>query len=195
MLDFKSNVVFEGKNQTSLIFTQPYLNDNKELIFKYCNLRFPSAQFVLNETEKAIEIRNMGTQVLFKMGNGHLEEYEEFINVKKKILSDLKTLGQRLMAGTEQIVVYDLGKSNFFFSTNTILDNAQYSCKYNKALIYCVNEQIKKLGKPDRFNDESELQLGLGKAFKKSEYKKFSKSTIGGEIVYLVSLKDIISFL
>ncbi|MFF2531424.1 hypothetical protein ACFVS2_21190 [Brevibacillus sp. NPDC058079] len=170
--DFK----LTGQNDKKVIFTRPYLNDQRELMFLFCSEfnRFPNLHFVLNEEKKAIEIRQEGSKRVYILLRGMNDSfYEQALNTKNDILDRLRKYTQALKTGKEKIYVFETGIKDcpYYFTSITILECGEYSIKFEKGLMYFLNEQGRK-EKP--VNDFMEMQKLLSEKFskvKKDRYK------------------------
>lgn len=183
-------------NDKNAVFSQPYLNDNKELTFRFSNLRnlLPHAEFVLNEEKKGIEIRGYSKKILVSLEN-YKEDFKTFVRIKKEIIRDLAKLSTRLLENEEDVVIFETGLEEYpyLFTSQTIIDNGIYSCKYNKALIYSINKALKKAGKNTLPNEYDSFHRNLGKVFKsKVNFKALKTNTIGEDKYYSLTVKELV---
>ena len=196
MLKLRNEFILRGKNNKEGILSQPYLNDQKELVFKCFSLfSHPSLCFILNENQKSIDIQNGKQTVSILLAKDYANDLKEMVDVKKKIINDLSLLGERLRTGKERLMVIDLKNDEYYFTSETIINNAQYSSKYNVALLYYVNQSLKTSGKPLLFRDCSEMQRGLNKAFLKTDLNLLDRNEMGGENCFYITIPELVELL
>ncbi|WPS85347.1 hypothetical protein SMD22_01585 (plasmid) [Brevibacillus halotolerans] len=167
--------VLTGENGQKIIFSRPYLNDQKELMFLYCSefFKFPKLQFVLNEEEKAMELRHEGSKRVFILLQGANHSFfEQAMKAKEIILDRLRKYTQALRTGKEKIYVFKTGikECPFYFTSSTILENGEYSVKFEKGLMYFLNEQGKKENPVTDFMDMQKILSGKFSKLKKDKF-------------------------
>jgi hypothetical protein len=167
-----ADFILTGLNNKKIIFSRPFLNNDRELMFLHCSefLQFPKIQFFLNEEKKAIEIRSQGNKsgliLLREMNQGF---FEKAMQAKEFILNELRKYTQNLKSGKEKIYIFDSisKESPFYFVSNTLYELGQYSIKFEVGLLYFLNEQ----GKNNlEFN---EMQKNLSSKFAKINKNRY----------------------
>ncbi|ADO59411.1 hypothetical protein [Paenibacillus polymyxa] len=144
-----NELVLSGRRNHKVIFSRPYLNNEKELTFLYCSefIKYPTLEFVLNEDKKAIEIRNLkGRKMLILLQDSNTTFLRQALKMKEEILSKLKKYTQDLKTGKEIIFIFETADSNYpyFFTSNTLLEAGQYSIKFEVGLNYFLNQHASK---------------------------------------------------
>lgn len=174
-------------------FSQPYLNNDKELIFNNCSLNreLSNAHFVLNEEKKAIEIRGYAKKAFLLLDNDNISLYNEMIEMKKMILNNIQKFSKQMEIGSEKIYVFKSGES-YYFTTPTLLDNTKFSIKFTKGLEYWLKRYIELSGKKITLNSYSDLQEYLSKAFINVDKTNYVKSTWNEFVYYDLSLNDLL---
>lgn len=169
---------------------RPYLNDERQLMFLYCSefIGFPGLQFILNESKKALEIRESIKRKVFILLKGENEEFFHCaIKVKQEIMNLLRIYTKSLQTGTEKVLVFETGieECPYYFVSNTTLDYGVYSVKFEKGFMYFINEKYQNI------TDFMEMQKFLSLKFKKMDKDRF-KTQQNGEMFYEMTFKDLL---
>ena len=182
-----------------IVFSRPYVNDEKELTFLNCNefTRFPNMQFVLSENNQSIELRHPNSKkkvFLLLKGNEHV--FNEASKDKETILNLLRVYTKSLKTGSEKIIVKETQTDYpFYFTTATIEENGNLSSKFVAGFIYFLNQKLeeKKIGM--NFTSFDQMQLRLGEYFKEVGFDQFQHEKMGDEEVYTISFNQFIALL
>lgn len=175
---------------------RPYLNDERQLMFLHCSefVRFPSLQFILNESMKALELReSQSTKKVFIQLKGENEEfYHRAIKVKQEIMNLLRQYTHLLQTGKEKVLVFETGfeECPYYFISHTTLDHGIYSIKFEKGFMYFINEKYK--NEDNKFTDFMEMQKFLSAQFQKIDKERF-KTQQNGETFYEMTFKDLLN--
>lgn len=175
----QENFVLKAKNGQEVIFSRPYLNDNKELVFLSCNAfqqSSPKATFKLNETDQAIEIvLKDKKRVLILLREENVTFFEKALKAKDEILNRIRDYMKVLQNGKEKIYIFETGfeECPYFFTSQTILDYGEYSIKFEKGLMYFINEKAKMAKKSVIFTDFMEMSKTLSENFLNARKDKF----------------------
>lgn len=179
-----SPYILHGIEKQSVIFNRPYLTEDREMSFHYCNAftNFPSASFVVNEEKKHLAIQEQGkSRKVFIRLNGN----EDFLSVvqreKEEILELLREYTKRLQLGKEIVIVRETGLSDYpyFFTTETIENHGHRSSKFVTGFFYFINQQLKESGAGISLHDFDEAQIQLGKLFNRESVRIKSKERDG----------------
>ncbi|WCF11458.1 hypothetical protein NDS46_31365 (plasmid) [Paenibacillus thiaminolyticus] len=166
----EKKIVLTGVGGKMIEFSRPYLNDEKELTFLSCSEfnQFSNLSFVLNESERALEIRKKNGKRILVLLERFV--YEKALGVKFEIVERIKKLMQVLQAGSEEIYIFETGKEEcpFYFTSKILIDNCQYSIKFEKAMLYYVNQKREKEG-ATLFTDFMEMQKVLSRNFRNNK--------------------------
>jgi hypothetical protein len=194
-LTFKPTFILKGKDGQEAVFSQPYVNDEKELEFKYCS--FFSGKVLLNEEKRAIELQSGKKKVYILLRDENEGLYNELIEVRKQILLDLRELNINFQSGKEPIYAIESGYEDypFLITTPSIINNGQHSVKYEKAILYFINEGAKKKGKKINIANYDHLLTTVGQALKKCDLSKFKQGLFGEDKYYSVSLDKVVEIL
>lgn len=187
-------------NGKEIMFSRPYLNDDKELTFLHCSAfqRFPNMEFILREKEGAIELRQLDAKkkvlILLKGNEEMLQKAKE---KKEEVLNLLRDYTKRLQSGQEKVVVFKTGskKYPYYFTTETIMEYSTKSCKFVAGFIYFVNLGLKKAGKNIQFDDYDKMQEYFIDHFKDSNFKEFHRESIDKEEVLSIPFNQFVQLL
>ncbi|MDF2879561.1 MAG: hypothetical protein K0R54_118 [Clostridiaceae bacterium] len=197
-LNIDCQLFLKGKNDFKLEFSEPYLNDDREIIFKNSSLlcKLPNSEIIVNEDKKALEIRSYDKKILISLDN-YKAEMQEILSIKKLILKDLSILLKNYKEGNENIIAFNFEEENypFYITTPTILKNGHYSIKYEKGLEYWIKERAMQLGKKLQFIDFNDLQKRAGMALAKANLKAFKKEKKQNYEYYCISFDELINLL
>lgn len=188
----------KAKDGKMIVFSRPYLNENKELAFLDCSeaQRFPNIQFILNEKKEAIELRKPQSkkQVFLLLKDDNKELLKDAQTIKKEIMKELVQYTNRLTKDEEPIWVWETNVEEYpyFFTTPTIIDLSYRSSKFVAGLLYFLNEKAKKAGKSCSFEDYNDMQRKLGEAFSVAPKEDVKIESMQGEKTYIVTMKELL---
>lgn len=181
-----------GLNGKQIVFSQPYLTDEKELEFRNCSkfVHFPKLRFILNEERKALELRQEGMRTALILLTGNEAFLEKAKKAKDEIVKDVVSYSNTLKSGKEKIVVLSTGLEElpFYFTSNTILERGVYSIKFEKGLIHYLNLHVKK---EFPFSDFMEIQKELSNKFAQANVDRF-KVENQGDLHYEMQFSDLL---
>lgn len=190
-LNVAKSFTLKGVNGEKGIFTLPFVNDEKELEFSYCS--FFDGKVTLHIEKKGLVLERGKRKFILLLKGENEATFNEMLAVRNLILMDLRELTKRFQAGEEAIVAFPHENEQypFLITTPSILDNGIYSTKYGKSILYFLNEELKKNGKPMVSTYESMLEI-VGKAIQKMEVKNIKEGYMGKEKYYTVSLSSVV---
>lgn len=177
------NFVLKAKNGQEVIFARPYLNDKKELMFLHSDFSH-RATYTLNEDEKAIEIKSKGSKrILILLREENLAFFDKAMKAKEEILGLIRDYMKVLQNGQEKIHIFETGKEEcpYYFTSETILEKGEYSIKFEKGLMYFINEKTKLAGKAVIYTDFMEMNKALSGHFQKASKDKVRAIQTDGE--------------
>lgn len=194
-LTFKPTFILKGKNGKDAVFSQPYVNDERELEFKFCS--FFSGKVLLNRDKKAIELQSGKKKIYILLREENEGLFNELMEVRKQILLDLRELNQNFQSGKEPIYAIESGYEEypFLITTPSIINNGQHSVKYEKAILYFINEGAKKKGKRVNISNYETLLATVGQALQKCDLSKLKQGLFGEDKYYSVSLDKVVELL
>jgi hypothetical protein len=186
--------------EKEIIFSRPYLNDNKELTFRNCSefTRFPNMEFVLCEGSQSIELRNPGSKkkvFLLLKGNEHL--LKEASKEKENIMDLLRDFTKSLSSGMEKVIVRETKNKEYpyYFTTHMIEEHGDRSCKFVAGFIYFLNQRLKEAKVDFQFDDFSAMQQRLGQHFQSVGLDQFQAEPVGGELAFTISFSQFVRLL
>jgi len=191
----ESQLVLKGQNGQQVVLSGAFINDDKELEFKYCS--FFHGRVLFNRERKAIELQSKKRHIFILLKGENESVYEKALSLRNLIMQDLLAFNQRFQSGKEPIYVLETGNATypFFITTPTILEKGRLSPKYVKGLIYFVNQELKKAGKIIRVANEEDLHVKLGSILKQKNITPFKKGIIGETSYFELSMKQFIQML
>ncbi len=187
-----------GKSEV-IEFRCPYLNDDKELAFRFSNFggydpSLPNMTYVFDEKRNGMAIRwqSLSKKTIIPLSE---TECKELLALKRKIMISLSKLNDNFLTGKEKVLVLDTGEEEFpfVFVSQTILDNAMYSPKYNRALVYSYNTKAKEMGVERSFEDHLAMYKELGQIFSRQDLSKLNKSQTGQDKSYVLSMEELVA--
>jgi predicted nucleic acid-binding Zn finger protein len=194
-LNLPNELVLKGENGEKIIFSFPFLNDNKELEFKYCS--FSNGKCILNEEKQAIELQTQRKTILFLLKEENEPLFYQCKEIKEKIKQDVIQLIKNLDSGKEPIYAIELGYEPcpFLITSPTILKNGQYSVKYNQSIHYVLTKKLEKVGKNNiELKDYEEVLSILGQKLK-PRVSRFESRVIGEERCYVLTIDKMVELL
>lgn len=189
-LQIKQSFTLTGVDGQEGRFNSPFINDNKELEFKYCS--FFEGKVTLDTERKGLLLESGKRKVLLMLKGKNEDVYNEMLIVRNLILMDLRELTKRFKEGSETLIAfpYENEQYPFLITTQSILDNGLYSTKYGKSVLYFLNEEFKKKGKPVVSSYESMLET-VGKAIQKMEGTQLKEGYMGKDKYFKVSISSV----
>lgn len=187
-------------NGKEIVFSRPYLNDQKELTFLHCSefSRFPNMKFVLREEEKSIELcEPTSKKKVFLLLKGNDNLLKNATEKKESILDLLRSYTKRLKLGEEKILVFVTGnkKYPYYFTTVTVLDHGSQSSKFIAGFMYFINQHLSEKGETLQFEKFDDMQHRLSGHFSGVGFKEFDSEQVDGKEVYAISLKKFLELL
>lgn len=180
------------RDKSPILFSYPYLNEQKDLIFKHNDVLgfYP---FVFNENRKTIELGD-SKKVGIKLSE---QEFDLCVEIKKNIINNINKLIKKFLNGSEKVLVFETDTDNFpfYFSSRTILENSKYSCKYQTALVYSFNTLLKSCAKDLSFCTFVEFNRVMNQMVNKNLLKNYSTIQIGDDKCYELTISQIIEML
>lgn len=196
----QNDFIMHVKDDKKVIFQRPFLNDEKKLVFLYCDSfsQFSNVEFVLDERKRALEIKHPDmTRRVYLLLKGNERMLKEAIQTKEEILNLLRDYTKRLRNGKEKVVLF-LNKNTtypYYFSTESILLHNDKSSKFVQGFLYFVNQHFKNSNIDFEFDSFDHMQKRLNEYFKEEDLTKFEKSKIDNTEVYTISFKDFLKLL
>lgn len=189
-LQIKQSFTITGVNGEDGKFSSPFINDKKELEFKYCS--FYEGKVTLDIERKGLLLENGKRKVLLRLKSENEDVYNEMLIVRNLILMDLRELTKRYKEGSEDLIAfpYENEQYPFLITTQSILDNGIFSTKYSKSVLYFLNEEFKKRGKPVVASYESMLET-VGKAIQKMERTQLKEGYMGKDKYFKVTISSV----
>lgn len=189
-LQVKQSFVLKSSDGKEGKFLFPFINDNKELEFKYCS--FFEGRVTLDIKRQGIRLESQKRKVVLMLKGENHTVYNEMLNVRNLILKDLTELTKRYKEGSETLIAfpYEDERYPFLITTQSVLDNGMYSTKYGKSILYFLNDEFKRKGKPTVETYESMLQ-SVGKTIQKMSGAKLNEGYVGKQKYFEVSISDI----
>lgn len=165
-----SPLTFHGVENQSVVFDRPYLNEERQMSFLYCNAftNFPLASFFLDEESNYLVIKEEGKKRKVCIRLDGNEEFAKKVQLEKEeILSLLRDYTKRLQTGKEIVIVRETGLQDFpyYFTTETIEKQGHRSSKFFTGFFYFINQQLKECGDGFDMSNFDETQLRLGQMY------------------------------
>lgn len=194
-LFFNQSFVLKGKNGQKVVFSAPYLNDEKELEFKFCSFFY--GRVLVNRKKKAIELHSKKKKVFLLLKGENEKLFEVCLGIRKAIIDDLHVLTQNFRSGKEPIYAIESGNEQypFLITTPTVLENGRYSIKYEKGLLFFLHDTAKKAGKEIDVTDYEHLLKIAGKALAASNLGELESGELADAKYYIFSLDKLIELL
>ena len=166
----REDFILKAKDGRKICFNRPYINDDKQLEFLFCSHfnAIPNTTYVLNERDVTIEIKAKGYQKVVIKLKGHYEAfYHKALKAKEEIMKLIKDFMQSLLSGKEQIFVYETGNREcpYFFTSQSIMNNGEFSIKFEKGLMYYISSSKKNADNAMVFADINDLNKLLSQKF------------------------------
>ncbi|PLS19630.1 hypothetical protein CVD28_04220 [Bacillus sp. M6-12] len=194
-LSLKQSFTLKGLNGQEATFSIPFVNDEKQLEFKFCS--FFTGKILLNEEKKAIELQSEKKKIFLLLRGENESLFDECMEIRKQILSDLRQLTQNFQTGKEPIYAIESGNEQYpyLITSPLVLENGLHSVKYSKAIIYFINEGVKKKGKKTNIDTYNDLLEKVGQALHKSDLSQFEQGKFGEDKYYSVPLDKVVELL
>ncbi|WCK56988.1 hypothetical protein PP175_27750 (plasmid) [Aneurinibacillus sp. Ricciae_BoGa-3] len=142
-----SELKLKTEKGQDVTFYLPFLNDNRQLQFNFCSA-FQGADYIVDEDKKAVEIRRRDKSTFIYFSKRDEQKFDQVMRVKQEILIDLRRLNQNFSTGKESLYAIESKDERypFLITSPSIIDNGRFSIKYNKAIMYYINDKAKKEG-------------------------------------------------
>lgn len=192
MKHYIDRIEVKGKKGTA-VFYGLFFNEDNKLEFKYSNLAmFKNKRILFEKERESLLIEGFDKKIYIRLSPEDVQNLSLF---EEEIKKELISLYKNITNGTEKLLCMDTGyeKYPYLITTETIIENGEYSPKYNTALVYAFSSQnLKKhsINTNTDFKDFTDLQMKLGKAVKKLNLKP--NYSYKGNKVIQTTLKEIL---
>lgn len=182
----------KGKKGTA-IFSGLIFNEDNVLEFKYSNLpMFKDKRIIFDKEHESLLIIGFNKKVYIRLSPENVQALNLF---EKEIRKELVSLYKDITTGKEQLLCLNTGydKYPYLITTETILENGEYSPKYSMALEYAFSDKNLKnynIGIYPNFKDYTDMQMKLGRAVEK--LKLSPNYSYKGTKVVKTTLKEIL---
>lgn len=193
MKNYIKKLSLKGKDKGKNIdFGGLFLNSDGILEFRYSNVfTHPGLSYLYSEDKKAIEIQGLDKSIFIKLPEKEANKLMEF---KKEVINKLGNLYKSIVSGKEKLICFPIGLDDFpyLITTDTILNEAEYSSKYTEALRYAFSDKCLRdfdIGRYPGFEGYEDMQKRLGEAVVKLGLKP---TNYNGEEAVITTLLEII---
>jgi len=192
MKHYLERLEVKGKKGVA-IFSGLFFNEDNKLEFRYSNLpMFKNKRIIFDKEHESLLIIGFDKKVYIRLSPENVQALNLF---EKEIRNELVSLYKDITTGKEQLLCLNTGydKYPYLITTETILENGEYSPKYSMALEYAFSDKNLKnynIGIYPNFKDYTDMQMKLGRAV---ENLKLSPNySYGGTKVVKTTLKEIL---
>lgn len=175
-----------GEKET---ISYPYLNNDKELEFKYCS--FSDGIVLFNREKKALELQSRKTKVYILLKDKNEDLSNELFQVRESIMNDLLRLNIDFKSGKEEIYLMEtaLKEMPYLITSPTVIENGLFSVKYNNAVIYYINQSLKKNGHKSDLDDYEGVLKVVGEVLKGKDLSEYKSNKYQENKGYLIPIQ------
>lgn len=175
-----------GKEET---ISYPYLNNDKELEFKYCS--FSDGIVLFNRERRALELHSRKKKIYILLKDKNEDLFNELIQVRQSIVDDLLRLNDDFKNGKEEVYLMETSRKEmpYLITSPTVIENGLFSVKYNNAVIYYINHSLKKNGHKSNVADYEGVLKVVGEVLKGKDLSKYKSNKYQDSKGYLIPIQ------
>lgn len=192
MKHYLERLEVKGKKGVA-IFSGLFFNEDNKLEFRYSNLPMFKDKRILYDSEReSLLVKGFDKKVYIRLSPEDVQSLNKF---EQEIRNSLISLYKDITIGKEKLLCLETGLDEYpyLITTETILENGEYSPKYSMALEYSFsNKNLKNfnIGIYPDFKNYDDMQKRLGEAIFKLNLKP--NYSYKGTKVIKTTLKEIL---
>lgn len=192
MKHYLERLEVKGKKGVA-IFSGLFFNEDNKLEFRYSNLPMFKDKRILYDSEReSLLVKGFDKKVYIRLSPEDVQSLNKF---EQEIRNSLISLYKDITIGKEKLLCLETGLDEYpyLITTETILENGEYSPKYSMALEYAFSDKNLKnynIGIYPNFKDYTDMQMKLGRAVEK--LKLSPNYSYKGTKVIKTTLKEIL---